>query len=104
MNGRLIGVHNVLCSAGEIACNGRHDFYLGSDGGFLMPVHSKSCQAMTMHFERLVNWYGRKQLIPVYIEDNTFNFYVSRDVKSTETNVVNNVQQPRIEYGRAVRS
>ena len=34
-------VHKVLCSAGEIACKGRQDFHLGSDGGFVIPVHSK---------------------------------------------------------------
>ena len=28
LNGRLTGVHKVLCSAGEIACKGRRDFYL----------------------------------------------------------------------------
>ena len=40
----------------------------------MIPVHSKSGHEMRMHFESLVNWYGRKQLIPVYIEDNIFNF------------------------------
>ena len=39
LNGRLTGAHKVLCSAGEIACKGRQDFYLGSDGGFIIPVH-----------------------------------------------------------------
>ena len=43
---------------------------------------------MRMHVERSVSWYGRKQLIPVYIEDNIFNFYLSTEVKSTETNIV----------------
>ena len=28
--GRLTGVNKVLCSAAEIACNGRQDFYLGT--------------------------------------------------------------------------
>ena len=36
-----------------------------------------------MHFERLVNSYVRKELIPVYIEDNIFDFYKSK-VKSTK--------------------
>ena len=26
LNGRLIGVHKVLCSAAEFACKGRQDF------------------------------------------------------------------------------
>ena len=48
---------------------------LGSDGGFMVPVHSKIGHELRMHFERLVNWYGRKQLIPVHIEDKIFNFF-----------------------------
>ena len=80
----LTGVHKVLCSAGEIVCKGQQDFHLGSDGGFVIPVHSTIGQEMRVHFERLVNWYGRKHLIPVYIEDNIFNFYLSKEVKFTE--------------------
>ena len=33
LNGRLTGAHQVVCSAAEIACKGRQDFYLGHDGG-----------------------------------------------------------------------
>ena len=33
LNGRLIGVHKVLCSAAKIARKGWQDFYLGHDGG-----------------------------------------------------------------------
>ena len=45
------------------------------------------------------NWPGKKgtfrqiQVIPVYIEGNIFNLYPSKEVKSTETNIVNNSQQ-----------
>ena len=59
LNGRLIGAHKVLCSAGEVACNGRQDFYLGSEGGFMIPVHRNFGHEMRMYFERQVNWYGR---------------------------------------------
>ena len=41
LNGRLVGVHKVLCSAAEIACFGRQDFYLGHVGGYMIPVYSK---------------------------------------------------------------
>ena len=41
LNGRVTGVHKVLCSAAEIACKGRQDFYLGHDGGYMIPIHSK---------------------------------------------------------------
>ena len=56
-----------------------------------------------MHFERLVSWYGSEKLIPVFIEDNVF-FQFSKEAKSTDTNIVNNVEQPGNEYGRAMRS
>ena len=52
-------IPKLLCSAAVIAWKGRQDFYLGSDGGLMIPVHSKIDQEMRMHFERLVNWYGR---------------------------------------------
>ena len=50
LNGRLIGVHKVLCSAAEIACKGRQDFYFGHDGGCMIPIHSKIGQGMRIHF------------------------------------------------------
>ena len=40
-NGRLTGAHKVLCSAAEIACKGRKDFYHGHDGGYMIPIHLK---------------------------------------------------------------
>ena len=32
LDGSHTGVHKVLCSAAEVACKGRQDFYLGPDG------------------------------------------------------------------------
>ena len=66
-------------------------------------VHNKMGKAMRGHFERLMSWYGRHELIPVYIEDDIFNFNWSKEVKSTETHVVNNSQQSGNDGG-AVRS
>ena len=79
-------------------------FCLGSDGGFMIPVHCKVGHEMRVHSERLVNGDGRKQLIPVYIEDNIFNFHLSKEVKSTDTVLVNIYRQLGNEYGRAARS
>ena len=78
----------------------------------MIPVHSKIGQGMRIHFEKLVNWYGKNELIPVYFENNIFNFYLSKEVKSTDTNIVNdadhclakNSQQSGNGDGRAVRS
>ena len=112
VNGRLTGVHKVLCRAAEIACKGRQDFNLGDDGGYMIPIHSKIGQGMRIHFEKLVNWHGKNDLILVYLENNTFNFHLNREVKLTETNKVNDAdhcfakkcQQSGNEDGRAVRS
>ena len=54
----------------------------------MIPIHSKIGQGMRVHFEKLVNWYGKNELIAVYLENNIFNFYLNREVKSTETNNV----------------
>ena len=70
----------------------------------MIPIHSKIGQGMRTHFENLVSWYGKNELIPVYLENNTFNIHLNREVKSTETNNANNAQQSGNEYGRAVRS
>ena len=35
------------------------------DGGFMILVHRKFGKEMRIHFERLVSWYGTKELILV---------------------------------------
>ena len=60
LNGKLTCVHKVLCSAAEIACRGRQDFYLGHDGGYMIPIHSKIGQGMRTRFENLVNESSKK--------------------------------------------
>ena len=59
--GRLTGALKVLCSAAEIACKGRHDFYLGHYGEYMIPIHSNIGQGLRIHFVKLVNWYGKKR-------------------------------------------
>ena len=59
----------------------------------MISIYSNIGQGMRNHFEKLVNWYGKNELIPMYLEDKIFNFYLSKEVKSTETNVANNAQQ-----------
>ena len=51
-----------------------------------------------------MNWYGKNELFPCILKTSIFNFYLNREVKSTETNNANNAQQSGNEYGRAVRS
>ena len=71
---------------------------------FWFQCTAKFVMKIRMHFDRLVTWYVRKQLIPVYIEANTYNFYWSKDVISTETNTVNSSRQLGNDCGRALRS
>ena len=70
----------------------------------MIPIYNNIGQRMRNHFGKLVSWYGKNELNPVYLENNIFNFYLNREVKSTETNNVNNAQQSGNEYGTAVRS
>ena len=83
---------------------GRQDFYPEHDGGYMPPVHSTNGQGMRNYFEKLVKWHGKNELIPVYLENNISNFYLNREVKSTETNTVIHAQQSGNEYGRAMHS
>ena len=121
LNGKFTDAHEVLCSTASasapapasgatgIACKEQQDFYVGLNGGF--PTHIKIGQEMTIHFEKLLNGYGKNELIPVYLEKGALNFYLNREVKSEEIYSVNdaeqclekNSQQSGNEYGRAVR-
>ena len=112
LNGRLTDAHQVLCSAAEITCKEQQDFHLGHDGGYVIPIHNKIGQGMRNHFEILLNDYGKNDLIPVYLVNITFKFYMNREVKSAETHIVNDaeqcfakeIQQLGNEHGRAARS
>ena len=46
---------------------------------------------MKTHFEKLVNWFGKNELIPVFLENKIYNLYLIREVKSTRNNNVNDV-------------
>ena len=47
----------VLCSAAEIACKGRQM----TTSDMMIPIHSKSGQGLRIHFEKLMNWYGKNE-------------------------------------------
>ena len=46
-------MHKVLCSAAEIACKERQEFYLGNDGGYMISIHSKIGQGMKIHLREI---------------------------------------------------
>ena len=58
----------------------------------MIPIRSKIGQGMRIHFEKLLNEYAKNDFIPVYLENNTFNFYLNREVKSVK-NKVNDAEQ-----------
>ena len=60
----------------------------GRDGGYMIPSHSKAGQGMRIHLEKLVNWHGKDELIPIYLASNIFNFYLNREVKSTHVSIL----------------
>ena len=70
----------------------------------MIPTHSKIGQGMRIHFEKLLDEYGKNELIPVCLENDTPNFYLNREVKSvTDQHFEKESQQSGNEYGRAAR-
>ena len=59
---------------------GGHDFYLGPDGGHIIPVHSEIGRQMRRYVDYLVRWHGSGDLLPVYLEDIVYNFYMQKEV------------------------
>ena len=105
LNERSTDAHDVLCStasasasapasrAAGIACKGQQDFYVRHSGGCMIPTHSNIGQGRSIHFEKMLNEYGKNELIPVYLENNTSNFKLHRDVKSEETHSLKYAEQ-----------
>ena len=48
---------------------------------------------MRIHFENLLDAYGKNELTPVCLENDTPNFYLNREVKSEEIQSVRDVEQ-----------
>ena len=106
LNGRLTDAHEVLCSTASapaptpalgaegIACKEQQDFHVRHNGGYMIQTHRKIGQGMRIHSEKLPNECGNNELIPVYLENDTPNFYLNREVKSEEN--------PQCEWCRAV--
>ena len=77
----------------------------------MIPTHSKIGQGMRILFEKLLDEYGKDELIPVCPENDTPNFYLNREMKSEETHNVSDAeqyfekesQQQGHGYGRTVR-
>ena len=48
---------------------------------------------MRIHFEKLLDEYGKNELIPVCLENDSPNFYLNREVKAEEIQSVRDVEQ-----------
>ena len=59
----LTGVHKVFDSAAKIACKGQEDFHVKHNGGYMIPTHSKIGQGMRIHFDKLLDEFGKNELI-----------------------------------------
>ena len=73
LNRRLTNAHQTLGSnasasaaaaveVAEIAYKEPQGFYVGHNGGYMIPIHSKIGQGMRIQFERLLNEYGMNEL------------------------------------------
>ena len=94
LNGRLTDVQYCI-SICIRSCGDRvqQDFHVRHHGGYMIPTHSKIGQEMRIHFEKLLNEHGKNELIPVYLENDTPNFYLYREVKSEETHSMRDAEQ-----------
>ena len=103
LNGRLTDAHQVLgsnvsicTSTGVKNCRDRVQrttrLLCGTDGGYMIPIHSKNCQELRIQFEKLVNLHGKNELIPVFLEKDAPNFHLNREVKSEEIYSVNDAE------------
>ena len=63
----------------ELPCKEQQDDSVGHDGGYMIPTHSEIGLGMIIHFEKLLSEHGRNELIPVYLENDTPNFYLNRE-------------------------
>ena len=83
VKGRLADVHKTLVSAGEVAVQG-YDGWVGSDGGYLMPRTGKIAEGLRQEFARVVKRHGEADLLPLYLEQGVYNFYLRGDAGSAE--------------------
>jgi hypothetical protein len=73
LQGRVAPVHKPLASAASV-CDAGADVYLGSDGGYIISGEAKA--RLRKAFDKIVAEDGYLDLVPVYREDNVYNFYV----------------------------
>ena len=78
ISGRISDVHKPLTSAVRMAVRGGMDFYLGQDGGYAVPRSSEIGWRMRAYFDKLLWKFGVSGLLPVYVENGVFNYYLKK--------------------------
>ena len=91
LNGRLVDAHEVLCSTASASAPAPASGAAGI--ACMIPTHRKIGQGMRLHFGKMLNEYGKNDPIPGYLENDTPNFYLNREVKSEETQRVSDAEQ-----------
>ena len=89
LSGRLSDVHKVLASAGAMARKAKHIYVLGDDGGWIVPNGTYFFQALKQTLTRLQHEIGVNELIPVYLENDIYNFYVQAQPLSAVSQSIN---------------
>ena len=59
-----------------MATRGSSDFYLSSDGGWVVPRHGSIGKELRRYLDWLIYQYGDRELLPLYLEDGIYNFYL----------------------------
>ena len=91
---QLNRVPKVLDSAAcDLCCEEQQDFCVKHNGGYMIPTCSKISEGMRIHFQKLLDEYGKKELIPVCLENGTPNLYMNREMKLEETHNLRDVEQ-----------
>ena len=59
----------------------------------MIPTRRKISEGMRIHFEKLLDEYGKRELLPVCLENGTPNLYLNREMKSEENHNVRDAEQ-----------
>jgi len=79
ISGKVTSVHKVLMSASCVNREGKQRAWLTDTGGYLIPRDGPIAKGMDKHLERLIEKYGAKSLLPLYVEKGVYNFYLKVD-------------------------
>ena len=74
LTGEFTDVHKVLVPASAVHQKG-HFTWLESGGGFVISNSSKAGKELREAFERITQKYGTKEMLPLWEENDVYNFY-----------------------------